>query len=283
MTTSPTFPDYKGPKPRPPANPLIAVHEIGEHAAAVAGLDLRETDSNWHLSFGNDTQPLIAALTQCPGSESWIAPFEAHLTANSLAPINWTAPTVAPNGSPLVLVEKLRGRALHYREELNESPLKPKIVKHLDQIEDCCDVIHFALRRHPDAQRWQSELTAYELEQHAPEQNARDIKTFATLAEAISARQLEWDRNGRLTPLYHALELGGEIGELLNIIKKQERLRLGLPGSTATDEQLVEELADVLICTHLLANALDIDVEAEARKKFNARSEQLGFATRVEA
>jgi NTP pyrophosphatase (non-canonical NTP hydrolase) len=41
-------------------------------------------------------------------------------------------------------------------------------------------------------------------------------------------------------------------------------------------------LADVLICTYLLANALGVDVEAEARKKFNARSEQLGFATRVE-
>jgi NTP pyrophosphatase (non-canonical NTP hydrolase) len=281
MTTPPTFPEYKGPQPRPPANPLIAVHEIGEHASTIAHLDLRETDAKWSLSFDADTQPLIAALMQCPDSDSWITPFEVHLSANSLAPIKWTAPTVAPNGSPLVLVEKLRGRALRYREELNESPLKPKIVKRLDQIEDCCDAIHFALRRHPDAKRWQHELTAYERAKHAPEQNSRDCKRFTSLVEAIAARQREWDRNGRLTPLYHALELGGEIGELLNCVKKQERLRLGLPGSTATDAQLHEELADVLICTHLLANALGIDVEAEARKKFNSRSEQLNFGTRV--
>jgi NTP pyrophosphatase (non-canonical NTP hydrolase) len=106
--------------------------------------------------------------------------------------------------------------------------------------------------------------------------------THQTLRTAIAARQREWDPESRLTPAYHALELGGEIGELLNVIKKQERARLELSGSTASEEQLREELGDVLTCVYLLANALGIDVEAEARKKFNQRSEQLGFVTRVE-
>ena len=300
MTTP--FPDYKGPKPRPPANPLIAVDEISEHASAIAHLDLRELDpdvpisgirlsdwlqrerhAKWSLSFDADTQPLIATLMQCPDCESWIAPYDAYLNANSLAPIKgWSAPTVAPHNSPLVLVEQLRGRVLRYQVELPDSPTRKQIIRHLEAVQDAVDAIHFKLSTHADAPRWQHELAEYEREQHAPEQNARDRKTFATLVEAIAARQREWDRNGRLTPLYHALELGGEIGELLNCVKKQERLRLGLPGSTATDEQLVEELADVLICTHLLANALGIDVEREARRKFNLRSEELNLVTRVE-
>jgi hypothetical protein len=170
MTTPPTFPDYKGPKPRPPANPLIAVYEIGEHASAITGLDLRETDSKWRLTFGPDTQPLIAALMQCPDSESWIAPYEAYLSANSLAPIKgWTAPTVAPNGSPLVLVEKLRGRTLCYQVELPDSPTRKEIIRHLGSIQDAIDTIHFKLSTHADAPQWQHALAEYEREQHAPE------------------------------------------------------------------------------------------------------------------
>ena len=94
MTMPPTFPEYKGPKPRPPANPLIAVHAIGEHATAIA-----------------------------------------HLNAHSLVPIKgWSAPTVAPNDSPLVLVEKLRGRTLYYQVELPDSPTRKEIIRHLESI-----------------------------------------------------------------------------------------------------------------------------------------------------
>jgi NTP pyrophosphatase (non-canonical NTP hydrolase) len=257
-------------------NPLLALPTISDHHDAVVALDLRDGEDRWQLGLGHDYQPLHAALLTCADAPQWVAEYEQH-TGHPCPPARAT-----PADNPLLVSEQLRGRVLHYQEHLNESPMRPLIDQNLNAIQDCCDILYFALRRHPDARRWHSELAAYEREQHAPEQNARDIKTFATLVEAIAARQREWDRNGRLTPLYHALELGGEIGELLNVIKKQERLRLGLPGSTATDEQLTEELGDVLICTYLLANALGVDVEVEARKKFNARSEQLGFATRVE-
>jgi NTP pyrophosphatase (non-canonical NTP hydrolase) len=266
-------------------NPLLALAAIPDHLEAIAHLDLRDGEDRWQLSLGADHQPVLAALLACPNAPQWMAEFEQH-SGSPCTPVR-----AAPANNPLLVIERLRGRVLRYQERLNQLDeesarcvcvLRPQINNHLNELQDHCDTIHFALRGHPDAKPWQHELTEYEREQHAPEQNARDRKTFTTLVEAIAARQREWDRNGRLTPLYHALELGGEIGELLNVIKKQERLRLGLAGSTATDEQLVEELADVLICTHLLANALGIDVEREARRKFNLRSEELGFATRVE-
>ena len=266
-------------------NPLLAHAAIPDHLEAMAHLDLRDGPDPWELSLSDDHQPVLAALLACPNAPQWMAEYEQH-SGSPCAPAR-----MAPANNPLLVIEQLRGRVLRYQQQLNqldEKParcvcvLRPQINGHLDQLQDHCDAIHFALRGHPDAKGWQHELIEYQREQHAPEQNARDIKTFSTLVEAIAARQREWDCNGRLTPLYRALELGGEIGELLNIIKKQERLRLGLPGSTATDEQLTEELADVLICTHLLANALSVDVETEARRKFNSRSEELGFATRVE-
>ena len=137
MTTPPTFPEYKGPKPRPPANPLIAVHAIGEHATAITHLDLRDGPERWTLSFGLDTQPLIAALMQCPDCESWIAPYEAHLNAHSLVPIKgWRAPTVAPNDSPLVLVEKLRGRTLQYQVARQPDPKRDRSPSWVDS--RCC-------------------------------------------------------------------------------------------------------------------------------------------------
>jgi NTP pyrophosphatase (non-canonical NTP hydrolase) len=282
MTTPVTFPEYLGPKPRLPANPLIAIDEICEHALAIAGLDLCAAADEWCRTFGLDTRSVLEALMACPAAADWIAARDAHPDTHLASAETWRALRVAPHPNPLLGIEQLRGRVLHYQVGLPNNASRKEIVEHLAAIQDLIDAVHFALRQHADSLKWQSELAEYERAQHAPEQNARDRKTFATLVEAIVARQREWDANGRLTALYHALELGGEIGELLNIVKKQERLRLGLPGSTATDEQLREELGDVLTCVLLLANALGIDVEAEARKKFNARSEQLGFATRVE-
>jgi hypothetical protein len=245
MTTPPTFPDYKGPKPRPRQNPLIAVSALCEHALAVAVLDIREAAGKWEFSFSESTSALIAALKQCPNSEGWVPDYDAYLNTHSLPLVKgWTTPAevtptaAAPHNNPLILIERLRGRVLNYEAVLPDNLSRKEILGHLEAIQDNADIIYFALRQHADSQRWQSELAEYERAQHAPEQNARDRQTFATLVEAIAARQREWDRNGRLTPLYHALELGGEIGELLNVIKKQERLRLGLPGSTATDGEL---------------------------------------------
>lgn len=80
------------------------------------------------------------------------------------------------------------------------------------------------------------------------------IVNYKTLREANVARQAEWDPGDYASNLPWRLnELGGELGELCNILKKLHRERCSFPGSRATQEQLVEELADVVICIDLVA------------------------------
>jgi len=60
-----------------------------------------------------------------------------------------------------------------------------------------------------------------------------------------------------------------------------ERQRLGITGSTATLDQLADELADVLICVDLVGMTAGIDLEAALVRKFNPSSEKLGVKTRM--
>lgn len=77
---------------------------------------------------------------------------------------------------------------------------------------------------------------------------------FTSLRKANIARQNEWDPGSYASNLHWRLnELGGELGELCNVLKKLHRERCGVPGSRATIEQLTEELADVVICIDLTA------------------------------
>lgn len=83
---------------------------------------------------------------------------------------------------------------------------------------------------------------------------------FSTLREANVARQAEWDPGSHASNIeWRVTELGGELGELCNILKKLHRERCGMPGSRATQQQLTEELADVVICLDLLAMEKGID------------------------
>lgn len=65
------------------------------------------------------------------------------------------------------------------------------------------------------------------------------------------ARNKIWDPKGQLTSIFFLNELGGEVGETCNILKKLDRERMGLRGSRITVEQLVNELADCIICLDL--------------------------------
>lgn len=79
----------------------------------------------------------------------------------------------------------------------------------------------------------------------------------STLRVANIMRQALWNHPGTV-PLdlaYRANELAGEVGEACNIAKKLERERRGLAGSRSTTGDLLEELADVVICVDLLAMA----------------------------
>lgn len=98
---------------------------------------------------------------------------------------------------------------------------------------------------------------------------------------ADQARQAEWDKAGGITLSYRGNELAGEVGEACNVIKKLERERLGIRGSRATVAQLADELADVVICSDLIAGAEGIDLGAAIVRKFNETSEKVGLATRL--
>lgn len=104
---------------------------------------------------------------------------------------------------------------------------------------------------------------------------------FNDLKEACEFRDREWDPERKLTALFRATELGGEVGEALNVIKKLEREKAGIQGSRDTIEHLAEELADVAICLQNLANGYGIDLKAAVVKKFNATSEKMNLETRL--
>lgn len=106
--------------------------------------------------------------------------------------------------------------------------------------------------------------------------------TFDELRSANIERNKQWDPNGKLTTEFRAMELGGEIGELLNVVKKLVRERLGISGSRTTREAFEEEAADAMITLDLLCMAEGIDLAAATKRKFNATSDKLGLTTKLE-
>lgn len=102
---------------------------------------------------------------------------------------------------------------------------------------------------------------------------------------ANTARQAEWPGGEHVDLAFRGLELAGEVGELLNLVKKVVRLKRGITG---TYEQMVDlhltlqdELADVVICTDLLAMELGVDLSKAVPLKFNATSVKNGLETRL--
>lgn len=87
--------------------------------------------------------------------------------------------------------------------------------------------------------------------------------TIVRLQIANAIRQKEWDVNGDIDLFYRGNELAGEAGEACNVMKKLDRERLGIRGSRSTQAELAEELADVVICSSLIAMAVGIDLAEE--------------------
>lgn len=108
-----------------------------------------------------------------------------------------------------------------------------------------------------------------------------DTEEYCSLRNANKARQKEWDAGKQIDASYRGNELAGEVGEACNVIKKLERERMGIRGSRDTVDHLAEELADVVICTDLIATAYGIDLDAAVARKFNATSEKVGLKTRL--
>lgn len=79
-------------------------------------------------------------------------------------------------------------------------------------------------------------------------------------------------------------ELAGETGEACNILKKLDREKLGIVGSRATKEQLIEELSDIIICVDLICMDLGIkpkQMEKGVRRKFNKTSKERKLKTQL--
>jgi NTP pyrophosphatase (non-canonical NTP hydrolase) len=101
--------------------------------------------------------------------------------------------------------------------------------------------------------------------------------SFESLRDANTERQAVWCPEQVPDLSFRGVELAGEVGEALNVIKKLERERLGWRGSRATLADLADELADVVICADLAAISAGIDLGEAVRRKFNATSRKVGI------
>lgn len=137
------------------------------------------------------------------------------------------------------------------------------------------------------------------------------MPTLNELTRANLTRQVEWDQKAQIDISYRGNEMAGEVGETLeasgaladigialrrvstlielaiatgkasNIIKKLHREALGIVGKRATREELASELGDVIICASLTAGHQGIDLDEAVTRAFNAKTDQLGFRTRL--
>jgi len=104
---------------------------------------------------------------------------------------------------------------------------------------------------------------------------------FEAFRRINSERQAMWCEGKEVNPLFFATELGGEVGEALNEVKKLEREKLGWKGSRTTVDKLADELADVVICAQNLAHCYGIDLQEAIVRKFNATSDKVGYPQKL--
>lgn len=105
--------------------------------------------------------------------------------------------------------------------------------------------------------------------------------TFSALRHANNERQQEWPGNEKADVAFRAIEVAGEFGEVSEAVKKLLRAERGIKGSTATTQDVADEMADALIALDLLAAEMGIDLGAAVARKFNLTSEKYGMKTRL--
>lgn len=104
-----------------------------------------------------------------------------------------------------------------------------------------------------------------------------DADFLTKLRTTNAARLHAWEDGAAADGLFHATELGGEVGELLNVVKKLHREEMGWRGSRAQPSELAAEMADVLICLDKLAAHYGVDLVTATVAKFNATSDKVGL------
>lgn len=104
---------------------------------------------------------------------------------------------------------------------------------------------------------------------------------FSDLRQANITRQKEWPGNDQADIAFRGLEVAGEFGEVAEALKKYLRSQRGIKGSTASLDDVAQEMADSIIALDLLADLMGIDLGKAVAEKFNKTSEKYGLATRL--
>ena len=107
------------------------------------------------------------------------------------------------------------------------------------------------------------------------------------ISEVSLARCLRWHPGGLNSWSLSdwAVALGGEVGEVCDVIKKLNRVRDGMGGNKKEPYELQadlqEEIADVYLYLDLLAQAAGIDLASAVKAKFNQVSVRMNFPERL--
>lgn len=104
---------------------------------------------------------------------------------------------------------------------------------------------------------------------------------LTTLRHANRSRQAEWPGNEKADTAFRAIEVAGEFGEVAEAVKKFLRGERGIKGSTASKQDVADEMADAIISLDLLADEMGIDLTDAIARKFNMTSEKYGLETRI--
>ena len=107
--------------------------------------------------------------------------------------------------------------------------------------------------------------------------------TFSDVQEALRKRQPQW--GGEDPGLeFRLIELGGETGECLEVGKKYLRTLKKMKGGIKKGEAMRrfgEEISDVILSAALLANQLNLDLDAWVKQKFNETSKKHGLKQKI--
>lgn len=110
-----------------------------------------------------------------------------------------------------------------------------------------------------------------------------DLDKFSDLNRNRAAEGFKTYKNVPIT--YWTTALAGEVGELCNMIKKQERVAHGgidggssYTAASLTPEDLKEEIGGIFIYLDLISGLLGIDLTDAIIHTFNSKSEKYGFA-----
>lgn len=105
--------------------------------------------------------------------------------------------------------------------------------------------------------------------------------SFNNLRVANQTRQQEWPGNDQIDIAFRAIEVAGEAGEVAEAVKKYLRAQRGIKGSTASIQDIADEVGDLIIALDLLADDLGISISKSVAGKFNKTSEKYGLSTRL--